>query len=91
MKIYFDYKTKLFSQDEVDTLLTALHGSIMNRIKIIKKRIIFSFKSISDYRLVIIMNKYVYIIGLGGFKKELREDSYYSYFMTTEKKECKPQ
>ena len=84
MKIYLDYEPRLFTQDEIDTLLTALHGSIINRIKLIIKRIILYFKNIFDYKLIIIKNKFVYIIDLGGIKKELREESYYSYIMETE-------
>jgi len=81
VKIYFDnHETRIWTQDEVDTLLTALHGSIVNRIKLIIKRIIFSFKNILFYKLIIIKNRFVYIIGLGNFKKELREESIYSYF-----------
>jgi hypothetical protein len=78
MKIFIDYEPRLFTQDEIDTLLTAPHGSIMNRIKQMKKRIILFYKNIFDYRLIIIKNKFVYIIGLGELKKELREESIYS-------------
>jgi hypothetical protein len=90
MIIYLDNEPhRVLTQDEVDTLLTALHGSLMNRIKIIKKRIVSFFKSIPDYRLVIIMKKYVYIIGLGEFKKEPSEESYHSYILTMEEREDK--
>jgi hypothetical protein len=91
MKIYLDYKPRVFTQDEVDTLLTALHGSIMNRIKLIIKRIILFYKNIFDYRLIVMKNKFVYIIRIGEFKKELSEESYYSYFMMAEEREDKLQ
>jgi hypothetical protein len=78
MKIFLDYKPRVFTQDEVDTLLTAIHGSIINTIKLITKRIILFYKKIFDYRLIIINSKFVYIIGIGEFKKELSEESYYS-------------
>ena len=89
MKFYLDYKTRVFTQDEVDALLTALHGSMINRIKLIKKRITLSYKNIFCYRLIIMMNKFVYIIGLGKFKKELKEESIYSYYMEAEDNEDK--
>jgi len=71
MKIYFEHEVRIFTQDEIDTLLTALHGSIMNRIRQIIKRIILFYKNIFDYRLIIIKNRYVYIFGLRVYKKEL--------------------
>ena len=83
--IYFDCETRLFSQDEIDTLLTVFEGSIINRFKLLIKRIILFNKNISDYKLIIIRNKFVYIIGLNGIKNELSEDSIYSYFMVSEK------
>jgi len=80
ISIFFDYETRLLTQNDIDELLTALHGNIINRINIIMKRIIFSFKNLSCYKLIIITKKFVYIICLGKFKKELREDSYYSTY-----------
>jgi len=91
MKIYLDYKPRIFTQDEIDALLTAFHGSIMNRIKLMRKRILLSFKNIICYRLVLIGSKFVYIIGLGEFKKELSEDSIYSCLMSEEEPEGKQQ
>jgi hypothetical protein len=78
--IYLNREThRVFTQDEIDVLLTALHGSIINRIKLIIKRIILFFRNSLEYKLIIIRNKFVYIIGLDGLKKELREDSYYGF------------
>ena len=70
---------RIFTQDEIDTMLTAFHGSLIHRIKLLRKRIILSFKNFLQYKLIIIKNKFVYIIGLDGFKKELREGSYYGF------------
>jgi hypothetical protein len=78
--IYLNRETnKVFTQNEIDAMLAALHGSLINRIKILLKRIVFSFKNILEYMLIIIRNKRVYIIGLDGLKRELRDESYYGF------------
>ena len=80
LHIYLNRDThRVYTQDEIDTMLTAFHGSLIHRIKLLSKRIILSFKNFLEYKLIIIKNKFIYIIGLNYLKKELREDSYYGY------------
>jgi len=70
---------RVLSQNDIDTMLETLHGSLINRIKMIKKRINLFLRNVLEYKLIVIRNKLVYIIGMDGFKKELRKDSYYSF------------
>jgi len=84
--VYFYCETRIFSQDEVDTLLMVFQGSIKKRIKLLVKRIFLFYKNIFNYRLIIIKNKFVYIIGLNGIKKELSDESIYLYLTTIENK-----
>jgi len=78
--IYLNRDThRIFTPDEIDAMLTVFHGSLIDRIKLLRKRIILAFKNFLKYKLIIIRKKFVYIIGLDGLKKELREDSYYGY------------
>ena len=82
MKIFFEQETRVYSQEEIETILTVIHGSIMNRIRHIIKQIIIAYKNLFFYKLIIITNKFVYIFGLCNFKKELCDDSVYLYLMT---------
>jgi len=70
---------RLFAPNDVSAVITDFHGSVINRIKILFNRIFFVFRNIIEYKLIVIKNKFVYIIGLDGIKKELRKDSYYSF------------
>jgi hypothetical protein len=85
--IYFDSESRVFSQDEVDTLLTVFQGSIINRFKLLIKRINLFYKNIFDYKLIIIKSKFVYIIGLCGIKKELSDESIYSLYIQNNQSE----
>jgi len=86
-KIFLEDTTRLYTQDEIDALLTVLHGSLINRIKIIKKRIVLNLKNIYYKRLVIFTKIFVYIVGIGCLKRELIGDSFYSYLIDEENNE----
>ena len=78
--IYLNHDIRrILTLDEIDALLTVYHGSLIDRIKLLRKNIILSLKNFLEYKLIIIRKKFVYIIGLDGIKKELRENSYYGY------------
>lgn len=73
IKFYFKQRTRVYTPDEIDSMLIALHGSVMNRIKLLIKRFILFCKKICDYELIIVNKRYVYKIGIGSFKKEFNE------------------
>jgi hypothetical protein len=72
-KIYLKHETRVYTNDEIDTMLIGLHGSIINRIKLLLKRLVLFYKKFFDYKLIIVNNKYIYKISLGGFRKEFNE------------------